>query len=175
MSDLNRSLQKMRISTIILCCGLFMIAAISLVIRDVFFVRALSLLALAVLIVLGIVCTRRAINRQAARTTLQGGALVLAGLAFTNAPLRLAFAAFESRFEAISDELLRGDRPTFPFWIGPFRVIDGGIRDGSGAPYLMTSGQPHEINGFVRDPKGTCFNLWSITPVSDGWAYIEED
>jgi hypothetical protein len=165
----------MRITSIILCCGLFVVAAISLVVRDVFFVRALSLLALSVLIVLGIVCTRRAVNRQAAQTTLLGGALVLAGLAFTNAPLRLTFAAFESRFEATSDELLRGDRPAFPFWIGPFRVIDGGIRDGSGAPYLMTSGQPYEINGFVRDPKGTNFNLWSITPVSDGWAYIEED
>ena len=165
----------MRIPTIILCCGLFIVAAISLVVRDVFFVRALSLLALVVFTVLGIVCTRRSANQQAARTTLLVGTLALAGLAFTNAPLRLIFAVYEARFEAVSDKLLGGERPSFPLWIGPFKVIDGGIRDGSGAPYLMTSGQPYEINGFVRDPKGTYFNLWSITPVSDGWAYIEED
>ncbi|MEX2581316.1 MAG: hypothetical protein WD342_19825 [Verrucomicrobiales bacterium] len=165
----------MRIPTIILCCGLFMVAAISLVIRDVFFVRALSLLAIVVLAMLGIAFTRRVVSRQAARSTLLVGTLVLAGLAFTNAPLRLIFAAYESRFEAVSDKLLEGERPNFPLWIGPFRAIDGGVRDGSGAPYLMTSGHPYEINGFVRDPKGTYFNLWSITPVSDGWAYIEED
>lgn len=165
----------MRIPTIILCCGLIIVAAISIVVRDVFFVRALSLLALVVLTMLGIALTRRTVTRQAARATLLVGTLVLAGLAFTNAPLRLIFATYESRFEAVSDKLLRGERPNFPLWIGPFKVIDGGIRDGSGTPYLMTSGHPHEINGFVRDPKGTYFNLWSITPVSDGWAYIEED
>jgi hypothetical protein len=124
---------------------------------------------------LGNIFVRRAVDGQAARTTLLVGTLVLAGLAFTNSPLRLTFSFFESRFEAVSDELLRGERPRFPLWIGPFRVIDGGIRDGSGAPYLMTSGHPYEINVFVRDPKGTCFNLWSITHVSDRWAYIEED
>jgi len=165
----------MRFLTIILCCGLLIVAAISLLVRDAFFVRALSLLALVVLTVLGVACTRRSANRQAARTTLLVGTLVLAGLAFTNAPLQLIFAVYESHFEAVSDKLLGGERPNFPLRIGPFRVIDGGIRDGSGAPYLMTSGHPYEINGFVRDPKGTYFNLWSITPLSDGWAYIEED
>ena len=165
----------MRIPTIILCFGLLVVAVISLMIRDAFFVRALSLIALAVLTALGIVCTQRAAQRQAARMTMIVGAFILAGLGFTNAPLRVTFAVFESGFEAVSHKLLRNERPDFPFWIGPFKVIDGGIRDGSGAPYLMTSGQPYEINGFVRDPKGTYFNLWSITPVSDSWAYIEED
>lgn len=165
----------MRISTIILYCGLFIVAAISLVVCDVFFVRALSLLALVVLTLLGIVSTRRAINRQEVRATLLVGALILTGLAFTNAPFQWIFATYESQFEAVSDKLVAGERLNFPFWIGPFKVIDGGIRDGSGVPYLMTSGHPYEINGFVRDPKGTYFNLWSITPVSDRWAYIQED
>jgi len=164
----------MRISTIILCCGLLIVAVISLVVRDVFFVRGLSLIALAILTAIGIVCTRRAGQRQASQMIILG-ALVLAGMAFTNVPLRLAFAFFESRFEAVGDQLVRGEQPDFPTWIGPFRIIDGGVRDGSGAPYLITSGQPYEINGFVRDPKGTYFNLWSITSVSEGWAYIEED
>ena len=165
----------MRSLTIILCCGLFIVAAISLVVSDVFFVRVLSLLALVVLTLLGIVSTRRTVNRQAVRATLLVGTLILAGLAFTNIPLRFIFATYESQFEAVSDKLVAGERLNFPFWIGPFKVIDGGVRDGSGAPYLMTSGHPYEINGFVRDPKGTYFNLWTITPVSDGWAYIEED
>ena len=165
----------MRIPIIILCCGLLIVAVISLVVRDVFFVRALSLIALTILTAIGIVCTWRAGQRQASRMTIIFGALVLAGVAFTNAPLRLAFAFFESRFEAVGDQLVRGEQPDFPTWIGPFRIVDGGVRNGSGAPYLMTSGQPYEINGFVRDPKGIYFNLWSITSVSEGWAYIEED
>ena len=156
-ADRGPSLYKMRITTFILCCSLLVVASISLVVRDEFFVRALSLLVLGVLTVLGTVCIRRAVDRRVARTTLLAGELVLAGLAFTNVPLRLCFSFYESRFEAISNELLRGERPKFPLWIGPFRVIDGGIRTGSGTPYLMTSGHPYEINGFVRDPKGTCF------------------
>ena len=165
----------MRIPTIILCFGLLIVAVISLVVRDLFFVRALSLIALAILTAIGIICTQRAGQRQVSQMTIIFGALVLAGAAFTNAPLRLAFAIFESRFEAVGDQLVKGEQPKFPTWIGPFRIIDGGVREGSGAPYLMTSGQPYEINGFVRDPEGTYFNLWSITSVSEGWAYIEED
>lgn len=110
----------MRISTIILCCGLFIVAAISLVVCDVFFVRALSLLALVVLTLLGIVSTRRAINRQEVRATLLVGALILTGLAFTNAPFQWIFATYESQFEAVSDKLVAGERLNFPFWIGPF-------------------------------------------------------
>lgn len=166
---------RMRITTITLSCGLVIVAVISLVVRDVFFVRALSLLVLAGLSVIGFLCSQRSDHRQVARATISGGMLVLAGLAFTNTPLRLTFAVFESRFESIGDQLVRGEHPDFPTWIGPFRVIDGGVRDGSGAPYLMTSGHSDEINGFVRDPQGSYFNLWSITPVSEDWAYIEED
>ena len=165
----------MRIPTIILCCGLLIVVVISLVVRDVIFVRFFSLIALAILTAIGIAYTRRAGQRKASRMMIICGALVLAGVAISNAPLRLAFAIFESRFEAVGDQLVRGEQLDFPAWIGPFRIIDGGVRDGSGAPYLMTSGQPYEINGFVRDPKGAYFNLWSITPVSEGWAYIEED
>ena len=165
----------MRIPTIIFCCGLLIVIVLSLMVRNVLFVRALSLIALILLTVLGLVCTWKASQRQASRMTIIFGSLVLAGVAFTNAPLRLAFAFFESRFEAVGDQLIRGEQPNFPTWIGPFRIIGGGIRNGSGAPYLVTSGQQYEINGFVRDPKGTYFNLWSLTPVNESWAYIEED
>ena len=93
----------------------------------------------------------------------------------TNAPLRVTFAFLEPRFEAVADSIARGDKPDYPIQIGPFRVIDGGIRDGSDAPYLMTSGQPYEINAFVRDPEGRFFNIWSITKLGAQWSYVEED
>lgn len=166
---------KMGIAATFLSLGLLIIAVISLVVRDVFFVLALSLVALAILTAIGLACTKNTDQPHASRVMIILVNLVLVGVAYTNAPLRLAFTFLESRFEAVGDQLARGEQPDFPTWIGPFRIIDGGVRDESGAPYLMTSGQLHEINGFVRDPRGTYFNLWSITPVSEGWAYIEED
>lgn len=167
--------KNMRILTIILFCGLLIVVVISITVRGIFFVRALSLVTLGVLVAFGIYLSRRVDQREVIRMAFLVGVLVLAGLAFTNVPLRLTFAIYESRFEAVGNQLQRGERPDFPIWIGPFRLVDGGIRNSSGVPYLMTSGDPYEINGFVRGPKGTHFNLWSITPVSGTWAYTEED
>ena len=168
-------LLKMRTPIIILCLALITVSAISITVRDVFFVRALTLIILITFSAVGIFCFRRSDKASTIRNTILVGTLILLLIGFTNAPLRITFALFEQEFDDLSEQLVKGEKPDFPVWIGPFRIIDGGFREGTTDPYLMTSGNSYEINGFVRDPRGTYFNTWSITQVSEYWAYIEED
>ncbi len=166
----------MRIPIIVLSIGLAAVTAISVVIRESFLVGAASLIGLVAIGGAGVHSVRRNGGVQKKQlSAILVGMLILAGLGLTNAPLRATFSIFEPGFDSMGRQLVGGAPPDFPTWIGPFRVVDGGVREGSGAPYLMTSGHPFEINGFVRDPKGKYFNLWSITPLGGSWAYIEED
>ena len=166
----------MRALIITLCCGLILVFGISLVVIDLFFVRALALVVLAITTVVGLFLAQRIIGAsRKVRIILFSaiGALGLIGM--TNAPLKMMFALLKPRFEANADTIDRGDTPNYPIQIGSFKVIGGDIRDGSNAPYLMTSGQPYEINAFVRDSEGRFFNIWSITKLGSQWSYVEED
>lgn len=166
----------MRLPIITLSCGLITVIAISLVVRDLILVRGLALILLIALAGIGICLNSRfAVRPQNGRVAIVIGTMILLTLGLINAPLKVVFSCYEPRFDVINEQLQSGERPVFSIWIGPFRIVDGGIRDGTNAPYLMTSGHLYEINGFVRDPKGLNFNLWSITTVGDAWAYIQED
>ena len=167
----------MRISILILVLGLVAVSMISLILRVDFFVRVISLFCLFSMGMLGLTLTRKMDQRKKAWTILLVGSVAWFGLALANAPLRMVFAWYQPEFEASARALLRGDRMDFPMYIGPFRLVDGGIRDRGGEviPYLMTSGWESEINGFAREPQGKYFNLWAITPLDKNWAYIEED
>lgn len=166
----------MRAIVIILCCGLIAITWTCLSVVEIFLVRVLTLILLGLIVCVGFYWLGR-INNTSRRAyfALFIGTLILAYVGFANVPLKVIFHIHEHRFEALSEKLIRGEELHYPIQIGPFKVIDGGVRDGSEAPYLMTSGHQSEINGFVRDSKGKCFNLWTITRVSKNWAYIEED
>ena len=170
----------MRIPVLTLCFGLLAVTAISLVVRDALFVSALSLIALAVIGWFGVYFAfRSSATANRSRAVIVSGLGFVALLGLTNAPIRIAFISMESRFEATSEGILSGNPPHFPTWIGPFRIIGGGIRYSDKTPYrvpyLMTGGQDYEIMGFVRDPEGRQFNIWTITSLTKDWAYVEED
>ena len=104
---------------------------------------------------------------------ISGIAAMIVALGWTNLPLRLVFSAFRGDFDRLTGELVAGKTVTYPTSIGPFQFIAGGVRGETA--YLISSGDPHEINGFVNHPEGYGFNIFSVSPVGGGWAYICED
>jgi len=106
------------------------------------------------------------------------GSIVVVSLSWTGAPLKIAFQAHQEEFDAISSKLIKGEEVSFPLWIGPFRFVDGGVRkrgDSPETPYLAANTNRYEVNGFVRNPDGSGFNLWTMLPLNDQWSYVEED
>jgi hypothetical protein len=170
-------MKTLRSPLIFLVVAFLAVIGVSLWVRDAVFVAFWSVL---IVLVAGCVCFCGLVGHPdplaKVGAVLAVFMLVLTTtIGVTNFPLRVAFAMLEPEFNARARQLAHGEALQYPFWIGPFRVIDGGVRKGSGAPYLMTSGDGGEIDGFVKDPTGAYFNLWSLTSLGDRWAYIQED
>lgn len=108
---------------------------------------------------------------QRIRTVLLPAAVFLI-IASTHLPLRLAFFLYRGQFDRLASEIQAGAPVETPVWVGPFRIEMAGRR---GVPYLASNRDRWEIDGFVRDPEGHGFNLWSRIPLDGNWAYISED
>jgi hypothetical protein len=93
----------------------------------------------------------------------------------TDLPLRLAFTLNRTEFDRVAARVENNDAPQTPFWIGPFRIAMAGKRGGSGAVYLAANSNQWEINGFVPNPEGRGFNLWSASQLDDRWSFVVED
>ena len=165
----------MRIPIIILVLALVAIISASLLIRDSFLVGVVTVLIMIPTLGISIYATCRKSLQLGKLSLVFLGLLPLAFLGLTNTPLKVAFTLLEPKFDELGQQMARGDAPAFPRWVGPFRIEDGGIRKSSGDPYLMTGGHRYEISGFVRNPKGEGFNLWSLVTLGDQWSYIVED
>lgn len=167
----------LRSPVLMLSIAFFAVIGISLWVRDGFFVGALSVLVTAVAgcaSLFALLAKNGPLQKPGIACAVVA-TVFIAAIGASNAPLKIAFTVLEPSFDAYAKQLASGDRLSFPFWIGPFRVIDGGVRSGSGAPYLMTSGHSGEIDGFVQDSAAAYFNVWSITPLGVRWAYVQED
>jgi hypothetical protein len=101
--------------------------------------------------------------------------MLFIALVWTHAPLHFAFRLWHADFEDVASQIEAGASPSVPFRIGPFTIRMVGRRGSSEPVYLATNTELHEINGFVKDPKGEGFNLWSCISLDDKWSYIAED
>ena len=101
--------------------------------------------------------------------------LLFGAVCWSQAPLRLAFLAYRPQFEQVARSIETGREPQTPLTIGPFRIVAVGRRYGTGTPYLATVGPPGDLEGFVRDPAGRGFNLWSCVRLNDHWSFVSED
>ena len=100
------------------------------------------------------------------------GTVLATVIIFTSSPFRLAFRLYEPQFDAHAAKLANGETLTYPFRIGPFKIVDGGMR---GDPYLVSSknnGNPHV---FVNNADGAGWNIWWVTRLSSKWSFMEED
>lgn len=163
----------MRVPVIVTGLGLIGVVLLSLTVRDPFSVGLFSAVLAAGCA--GFLMLHVKSGGKSRLPLLLAGPLLMVAIGLTNAPLKMSFALVEPQFESLSQQLVHEERPDFPLWIGPFRLTDGGVRKGGDAAYLMTNRDIHEINGFFRDPEGRNFNLWSIVPLGNRWAYVEED
>lgn len=154
---------------------LVLICAISIGVSDELFVPAIALILTPVYFGLGWLWLIKGDLKKIRLWILLIGVLLGLGLALTHAPLRVAFVYSEPEFDSLAERLMNQEDVDFPLWVGPFRVVDGGIREGAQVPYLMTSGDVHEINGFVRHPTGYGFNIWSMISLGGNWSYVRED
>ena len=80
-----------------------------------------------------------------------------------------------AEFDRVASQIEAGIPPATPFWIGPFKIKMAGRRGDSGTPYLSSNQEDWEIDGFVKDPLGRGFNLWSCITLDNEWSYIAED
>jgi hypothetical protein len=132
------------------------------------------------MIVAAIVANRFLAKNPTARTsTAWFGFLVALAypifVGMTDAPLKVAFWSVKGRFESLAEQMVTGVPPSTPVRIGPFVVKKVGVRGMPPVPFFLTSGHLSEINGFVKDPHGDGFNLWSLIQLDGGWSYISED
>lgn len=170
-------MKTLRSPVLMLSLAFFAVIGISLWVRDSFFVGVLSVLVATgagYLSLFALLARRKPLPKLGLACAVAVTVIIVA-IGASNAPLKVAFAVLEPRFDACAKQLANGECLSFPFWIGPFRVIDGGVRSGSGAPYLMTSGDSGEIDGFVQDTSAAYFNVWSMTQLGLRWAYVQED
>ena len=112
--------------------------------------------------------------RQKSCLAIITGTILAAILLCTAAPLKLAFRLYESKFDALATRLADGETLQYPQRIGPFPIIDGGLRGDT--PYLVTRenfGNPHR---FINNPDAAGWgNIWSVTRLSNNWSLMEED
>jgi len=120
-------------------------------------------------------CNTKKCSRFRALTTTTIPAIIYVGLTLTHIPLRIAFHAYRDEFDNVAKQVEQGNRPETPFWIGPFRIKMTGLCRDSVTPYLASNDDIGEIKGFVRNPEGEGFNLWSLIKLDENWAYITED
>ncbi len=167
-------IMKIPQSLFLVCFAL--ILAASLFLREEFTVLILSVL---VPLVLGLAAiaflawSDRLSLKTIALTLIGFGGLIAMGV--NHLPLKVAFWACEPHFDSLAEELLAGKTVEFPRQVGPFFILEGGIRESSGDPYLRTGKDEYEFDGFARNPTGEGFNLWSITPLGSHWSYLSED
>ena len=111
--------------------------------------------------------------------------LVIASVAATSWPLRVAFAYSRSNFETLTRRLESGEHVAGPIRVGAYHVERAELD--AGRACLWTDTNPAGRAGFVRNPgprskpaKGPlltngAFNLWSYTGLDRDWAFISED
>ena len=110
--------------------------------------------------------------RQKTCLAIITGTLLAAAIICTAAPFRLAFRLYEPTFDAYAARLANGETLQYPFRIGPFKIIDGGLRND---PYLVSSDNTGNPHVFVNNPDGAGWNIWWLTHLSSKWSFMEED
>ncbi len=109
---------------------------------------------------------------------------LMISVAATRWPLRLAFLASRSDFNAVSARLEAGFLMTKPERVGRFLIRKAELRDGR--PCLWIDIDPAGFDGFVRNPRRAAdgsyqglpnsqLNLWWDVQLDDDWAFISED
>jgi hypothetical protein len=97
-------------------------------------------------------------------------------------PLRLAFLTVRPALNRLADQVAAGAGPSFPQWVGPFRVARSAVDPASGNVGLMIDPNPNGPTGLVRVCPGIPPNRrgpigWDDLQVDLGWGweYREED
>jgi hypothetical protein len=97
-------------------------------------------------------------------------------------PLHLAFFTFRPALDRLADRVAAGASPTFPRWVGPFRVAQAAIDPDSGNVGLMIDANPSGPTGLVRvrpgvptHPSGPFRGDDLTVDLGRGWEYREED
>jgi hypothetical protein len=118
---------------------------------------------------------RRPLGRETAAAAV--ALLLIASIATTHWPLRLAFSLFRSDFDRLADRVEQGDPLRLPERVGWFVIRQAGVNR-AGVTCLWSSLDPDGNGGFVRCPAGdvrTKVNLWSMRQVGDNWHLVFED
>lgn len=172
MTRMNQRNHRMKLIITIITPAILGVGWVSILIRESLLVVLISVLLvlIATLGLMMVLAQQRKLSERAGLLVLGGAGLLIAA-AVMNLPLCWAFRLYESKFESLAAELKAGKKLSFPQRVGPFTIIGGQLRLGTGDPYLITGGE----EGFVRNPTADGFNLWSMTQVSDTWSYVKED
>jgi hypothetical protein len=101
-------------------------------------------------------------------------AIVLSA-AFTQWPLRLAYACERGELESLAQRVRTGKRLALPQQVGPFKILAAEL-DRDDIVCLWTNLDRSGRTGLVQcGPDHARFDLWSIVDLDERWQLISED